>query len=111
MPPYWWHIGVMEKRKPTYDTESIKAAFSAPQSLGATRTASRDAVALGFGRQEIVDAIQSMDRRHFVRSMTSYADHTIWQDVYHVPFGGLTIYMKFTADRMTGFRLLSFKEK
>ena len=101
----------MEKRKPTYDIESFKAAFSAPELLIVTGTALRDAAALGFGRQDIVDAIQSTDRSHFVKSMTSIADHTVWQDVYYVPFEGMTIYLKFTADRITGFRLLSFKEK
>ena len=100
----------MDKRKPKYDIGSFKAAFSAPELLSLTGTALRDAEVLKFDLQEIVDAIQSMDRTHFVKSMTSYADHTVWQDVYHVPFGGLTIYLKFTADGESGFRLLSFKE-
>jgi hypothetical protein len=34
-----------------------------------------------------------------------------WQDVYHVPYGGLVLYVKFVADVVTEFRLLSFKEK
>jgi motility quorum-sensing regulator / GCU-specific mRNA interferase toxin len=43
--------------------------------------------------------------------MTSYADHRIWQDVYHVPSSAGTLYVKFTADAVTEFLLLSFKEK
>jgi motility quorum-sensing regulator/GCU-specific mRNA interferase toxin len=43
--------------------------------------------------------------------MTSYADHRIWQDVYHVPSEQGTLYVKFTADVVTDFLLLSFKEK
>jgi motility quorum-sensing regulator / GCU-specific mRNA interferase toxin len=43
--------------------------------------------------------------------MTSIYDHRVWQDVYHVPHRGLTLYVKFTADAVTEFRLLSFKEK
>jgi motility quorum-sensing regulator/GCU-specific mRNA interferase toxin len=43
--------------------------------------------------------------------MTSYGDHRIWQDVYHVPSEAGTPYVKFTADAVTEFLLLSFKEK
>lgn len=101
----------MEKRKPAHDLAAIKARFSAPDALVATGTALRDATALGFGRQEIVDTIQTMEKAHFVKSMTSYADHTIWQDVYNVPHGDdLMLYVKFTADAVTEFKLLSFKE-
>jgi motility quorum-sensing regulator/GCU-specific mRNA interferase toxin len=101
----------MEKRKPTYDLESFKAALSAPEKLYATGSAIRDARSLGFSRADMVEAIQEMERHHFHKSMTSYADHTTWQDVYHVPFCDLLLYIKFTADRVTEFRLLSFKEK
>jgi motility quorum-sensing regulator/GCU-specific mRNA interferase toxin len=38
-------------------------------------------------------------------------DHRIWQDVYHVPSPAGTLYVKFTADSVTEFLLLSFKEK
>lgn len=52
-----------------------------------------------------------MQRRHFYKSMTSYADHRIWQDVYHVPSEVGLLYVKFTADAFAEFLLLSFKEK
>ena len=100
-----------EKRKPTYDLEAIKSAFSTVEGLNATGSAIRGAAALGFGRREIVSAIQSVDRKHFFKSMTSYADHRVWQDVYYVPSEQGTLYVKFTADAVTDFLLLSFKEK
>ena len=31
--------------------------------------------------------------------------------VYHVPYKGLTLYIKFTQGTITDFALLSFKEK
>ena len=37
--------------------------------------------------------------------------HRVWQDVYHVPSEVGTLYVKFTADVVTEFLLLSFKEK
>jgi motility quorum-sensing regulator/GCU-specific mRNA interferase toxin len=43
--------------------------------------------------------------------MTAYADHGVWQDVYHVPSPAGVLYVKFTADLVTEFLLLSFKEK
>ena len=52
-----------------------------------------------------------MQRKHFYKSMTSYGDHRIWQDVYHVPSVVGTLYVKFTADVVTEFVLLSFKER
>ena len=43
--------------------------------------------------------------------MTSYAAHLVWQDVYYVPSPVGVLYIKFTADVVTEFLLLSFKEK
>jgi motility quorum-sensing regulator/GCU-specific mRNA interferase toxin len=60
-------------------------------------SAVRGAAALGFGRAEIVAAIQTMQRSHFYKSMTSYGRHRIWQDVYHVPSEAGTLYVKFTG--------------
>ena len=100
-----------EKRKPTYDLDAFKAAFNSVERLAVTGTALRSAAALGFGRAEIVMTIQTMRREHFYKSMTAYADHRLWQDVYHVPSPAGTLYVKFTADVVTEFLLLSFKEK
>jgi len=100
-----------EKRQPTYDLEAFKAAFSSVERLAVTGTALRSAAALGFGRTEIVETIQTMKREYFYKSMTAYADHRLWQDVYHVPSSVGVLYVKFTADVLTKFLLLSFKEK
>jgi motility quorum-sensing regulator/GCU-specific mRNA interferase toxin len=100
-----------EKRQPTYDLKAFKAAFSRVEKLAVTGTALRSAAALGFGRAEIVETVQTMQREHFYKSMTSYADHRLWQDVYHVPSAVGVLYVKFTADVVTKFLLLSFKEK
>jgi motility quorum-sensing regulator / GCU-specific mRNA interferase toxin len=101
----------MEKKKPTYDLNAFKAAFSTVEKLNVTGTALRTAFSLGFGRNDMVATIQKMDRRHFQKSMTSHANHRVWQDVYHVPVDDMVLYVKYTADVVTEFRLLSFKEK
>jgi motility quorum-sensing regulator / GCU-specific mRNA interferase toxin len=99
------------KRKPTYDLEAFKSAFDTEDKLHVTGSALKSAAAIGFGRAEIVVTIHSMRRSHFYKSMTAYADNRLWQDVYHVPSEAGVLYVKFTADAMTEFLLLSFKEK
>src|ERR1700743_2341060 len=101
----------MEKRKPTYDLEAIKLAIGSLEKLAITISARGDATALGFEPINIVETIQSITKKMFFKSMTTYADHTLWQDVYHVPIDEITLYIKFQADRITEFRVMSFKEK
>jgi motility quorum-sensing regulator / GCU-specific mRNA interferase toxin len=98
----------MDKRKPTYDLDAFKAAA---HRMRVTVVATRTAAAIGFGRAEIVATIQTMERPHFHKSMTAYGDHRIWRDVYHAPSPAGTLYIKFMADTVSEFVLLSFKEK
>ena len=100
-----------EKRQLSYDLETFKAAFDRLEKLAVTGEALRSAAALGFGRIEIVRTIQNMQRKHFYKSMTSYVNNQIWQNVYHVPTSVGVLYIEFTADAVTEFLLLSFKEK
>ena|GEM_PF-117928 len=106
-----YKIDMAEKRKPTYDLDAFKAIFASVERLAVTGTALRSAAALGCGRAEIVDTIQTMQRSHFYKSMTAYTDSRLWQDVYHVPSPMGMLYVKFTADAITEFLLLSFKGK
>jgi motility quorum-sensing regulator / GCU-specific mRNA interferase toxin len=94
-----------EKRKPTYDLDAFKAAFDNVEKLHVTGTALKGAAALGYGRSEIVATLQTMQRSHFHKSMTAYADHRTWQDVYYVPSPAGVLYVKFTADAVTEFLL------
>lgn len=100
-----------EKRNPTFDLIAFKEAFSTVDGLQVTGSATRTAAALGFLPQDIVDVIQTMERKHFYKSMTSYGDHRSWQDVYHVPSSEGVLYVKFRDDAVTEFLLLSFKER
>jgi motility quorum-sensing regulator / GCU-specific mRNA interferase toxin len=65
---------------------------------------------MGFSMQDMVDAIQQLNRKNFVKSMTTYADHQIWQDVYNIEYNGYSLYIKFQVDE-TGHFIVSFKEK
>ena len=104
-------LWLMEKRRPTYDLDAIKLAIGSVDTLAITTSALRDATALGFDRGGILAVIHSVERRMFVKSMTTFADHRLWQDVYHVPARGLLLYVKFQADVVSEFTVMSFKEK
>ena len=100
----------MEKRTPTYDLAGFREEFCSPKALRMTRTAQDTALQLGLTLRDVVQVVQSMKRAHFYKSMTSHANHRIWQDVYHVPWGALALYVKLTVDDR-GRLILSMKEK
>lgn len=66
----------MEKRRPTYDLGTFKAAVAADRA-GFRRTAMHNARALGFGHEDMKAALATMNGGQFVKSMTSYADHRL----------------------------------
>lgn len=101
----------MEKRRPTYDLEAIKAALGSVDTLAMTSSAMRGAIGLGFDRRGVAETITTIERGMFYKSMTTFADHRVWQDVYHVPARGMVLYVKFQADVVTEFTVMSFKEK
>ena len=52
-----------------------------------------------------------IEPRMFYKSMTTFSDHRVWQDVYHVLARGMVLYVKFQANVITEFTVVSFKEK
>ena len=38
---------------------------------------------MGLTSHEMLAVIAALTRRNFYKSMTTYADHRVWQDVYH----------------------------
>jgi motility quorum-sensing regulator / GCU-specific mRNA interferase toxin len=90
------------KRRPHYSLTGIKSTFCDVSSLRITLT--------GITLEQVVQIVQGIMREHFYKSMTSEADHTIWQDVYHVPYAATVLYVKFTTDS-EGYLVISFKEK
>ncbi|MBR1645922.1 MAG: type II toxin-antitoxin system MqsR family toxin [Selenomonadaceae bacterium] len=96
----------MEKFNPTYSLEEFKHS-----DFEITKTAQRTALELEFDEEDVRRIVLTMEPQHFYKSMTSYSNHKIWQDVYHVPCGNLILYVKFTQNVISEFTLLSFKEK
>ncbi len=54
--------------------------------------------------------IAALTARHLIKSMTTYADHRVWQDVCHAPTQvQKTAYIKVTMDGSTP--VIQFKER
>lgn len=99
----------MEKRKPAYDLESIKAAVASGR-YRITFTARHCAHALGMGDADICQTVLDISQADFYKSMTTYADVHVWQDVYRPQRGAARLYVKFQIDD-NGYLIVSFKEK
>ena len=100
----------MEKLKQHYALADIQTAFADPASLNRSFVSKQGADDLGMDDSEVVAVIQALTLANFEKSMTSMADHKIWQDVYKPTVGGRTLYVKFTLDAQAALFLISFKE-
>lgn len=72
---------MLEKRTPHCTLVVVKQLVAAGK-IRATVSALAGGAALGFSFEEIVSAIAALTTRAFYKSMTTHADHRIWQDVY-----------------------------
>lgn len=100
----------MEKLKPHYGLATIKAAFADASSLNRSFVSRQGADDLDMDDAAVVTVIQGLSHADFDKSMTSMADHKVWQDVYKPSVDGRTVYVKFTLDARQALLLISFKE-
>jgi len=98
---------IMEKRTPHCELSRVKALIEAGK-VRATHTARTAAALLGFDFQGMIAVVASLTMKDFYKSMTTYADHRIWQDVYHPQTGAGSIYLKLTV--IEDVLIVSFKE-
>ena len=98
----------MEKRKPHFRLELVKQAV-ADQRYRFTRVALEGGAALGMEMADMLAVISALSSRDFFKSMTTYADHTSWQDVYRPETEFGQVYLKFTL--VADLLIVSFKEK
>ena len=103
-------MGATEKRKPHYALADIKAAFADPATLNRSFVSKQGADALGMDDGAVVVTMQALAAADFEKSMTSYADHRVWQDVYRPKAAGTELYVKVTLDAQQALFLISFKE-
>ena len=74
----------MEKRTPHYDLARIQGDVARLGAAAFTKTALDGGRRMGLTSAEMLAVIAHLSRRDFYKSMTTYADHQIWQDVYVV---------------------------
>ena len=99
----------MEKGTPTYDLKLIRMLVE-QERVAVTYSARCTLFALGGMEEDLFELLNELDRKSFYKSMTSYADHRQWQDVYHPIWRGRECYLKFLIDD-DGCLVLSFKER
>ena len=98
----------MEKRKSHYRLSEIQAQMTSPERLRMTYSARTGITELDWSAWDAVRAVQGLSHENFYKSMTSYADAAIWQDVYYARHLGIVLYVKFVRDR-DGYFTISFK--
>lgn len=99
----------MEKRRAHYPLSHIVALVRARGIVCFTKTAIDGGRQMGFTSAEMIDIVCGLKSKWLYKSMTTYADRKVWQDVYHVPSARGTIYIKLTL-RENGPPVIQFKE-
>ncbi len=97
----------MEKRSPHCRLPVIKSLVEAGK-VRATYSALQGAAQLGFDFSDMLDVVMTLTTADFYKSMTTHADHTIWQDVYRPSTRMGNVYLKLTV--MNDVLIVSFKE-
>ena len=100
-----------ENRVPHYNLAKIQELIAKKKYIITHKAQDNARLDFDLTPKEIAKLILVLKNTNFYKSMTSIYDHTVWQDVYHLPFGDLILYVKFTKDVLSEFTLLSFKEK
>ena len=97
----------MEKQTPHCKLVVVQALVKAGR-VRVTRSAMVGASDLGFGLVEILEVLSGLVPGDFYKSMTTYADHTVWQDVYRPNTKVGDVYLKLTV--IDDVLIVSFKE-
>lgn len=99
----------MEKHTAHCKLHNVKALIEAGR-VTATATATAGARAVGVDSlQGMCDVVLSLTTKNFYKSMTTHANHRVWQDVYHgETVDGVALYVKLTV--IDDLVIVSFKE-
>jgi motility quorum-sensing regulator / GCU-specific mRNA interferase toxin len=85
----------MGRGQPTYDLQELQRLIGqGPISSSITNVADEGASELGWSRSDIVEAVLELTNQDFYKSMESERLPGLWQDVYHLEFRGVWLYIK-----------------
>lgn len=100
----------MEKLKAHYPLQEIQTVVARDGSRSFTFIAQRGAENMGLSRADALSVVLALTSKLFYKSMTTYSDNTVWQDVYHAACpNGKIAYIKLTVQ--AGAVVIQFKEK
>ncbi|MDP2367503.1 type II toxin-antitoxin system MqsR family toxin [Rhodoferax sp.] len=98
----------MEKGTPHCKLTVVKALVEDGK-VRTSYSAELGAAQLGLKNSDIVAVVMSLTSGNFYKSMTTHADHRVWQDVYHAKTAsGDGVYLKLTV--VDDVLIVSFKE-
>ena len=97
----------MEKRTAHCKLAVVKALAEAGK-VRATHAARVGATALGLELSDMLAVVTRLTPTDFYKSMTTHADHTVWQDVYRPSTRAGDVYLKLTV--IDDVLIVSFKE-
>lgn len=97
----------MEKRTPHCPLSVVKTLIEVGK-VRTTQSARSGAAALDLDYRGMVAVIQALTPGDFYKSMTTHADHRLWQDVYRPTTEVGDIYLKLTV--IDDVLIVSFKE-
>jgi motility quorum-sensing regulator/GCU-specific mRNA interferase toxin len=97
----------VEKRTPQSKLPVVKALVEAGK-VRTTHAARTGANELGLAFSDMLDVVMALTPTDFYKSMTTHADHTVWQDVYRPSTQAGDVYLKLTV--IDDVLIVSFKE-
>lgn len=97
----------MEKRTPHTRLSRVKALANAGK-IRTTYSALMGAASLGLDYPDLMQVVLGLSPKDFHKSMTTYGNHRIWQDVYHPRVDSTDVYLKLTV--IDDVLIVSFKE-
>ena len=97
----------MEKHTPHCRLSVVKELVCAGQ-VRPTWSAVHGAAAMGLDVNAMLQIVRSLLPTDFYKSMTTHADHKIWQDIYRPQTTAGAVYLKLTV--IDDVLIVSFKE-
>jgi len=101
----------MEKRRPHFPLQLVIHCAADEANVRITRVAYDGAAELQLKRCDILSVVRNLDRSDFYKSMTTYGDNAIWQDVYRPCYRGVPLYVKLTLIENQNLLIVSFKRR
>jgi len=97
----------VEKRTPHCKLPVVKSLIGAGK-VRSTLSALAGGAAIGLDFEGIVGVVMALTPADFHKSMTTHADHRVWQDVYRPTTPAGEVYLKLTV--IDDVLIVSFKE-